>query len=377
MGRRFFPLDRSLRLRVDQWSEGAAQVATLQGLQAPSFALAAKAYHQAIGEEMSADSLRRVSEGFGAELAAVRADEVEQAHAVGAVGERPDTQRVTPIDPIVDRASVSSDGLMLLLRGEGWKEVKVTAISQVAVRDASQRPAGESRRGTDSWVHLQHTSYQAGVWDADTLQRYQYAEGLRRGLLQCPILSSPNDAAGWIGRTTVANFPRAILIVDWIHADQRVWAVGNDVFGEGSASARQWVVPQLDALWDGKALEVVATITALQSSSDLVRQAKSYFKNNHERMDYPTYRAAGYPIGSGAVEGANRYAQRAYSARSRTLISPAGSVKRSRLGGSSTPWFQAMPLADRQSARALGDLDRPQLSATARPGRVAACGRTP
>jgi len=155
-------------------------------------------------------------------------------------------------------------------------------------------------------VHLQHTSYQAGVWDADTLQRYQYAEGLRRGLLKCPILASPNDAAGWIGRTTMANFPRAVSIVDWIHADQRVWAVGNEVFGEGSPKARQWVASQLDALWDGKALDVAATITALQSSSDLVRQAKSYFENYHERMDYPTYRAAGYPIGSGAVEGANR-----------------------------------------------------------------------
>lgn len=281
-------------------------MATLQGMQAASFERAAQAYQLAIGDEMSADSLRRVSEGFGARIAAVRAEEVEQAHSLGEVGESPDTPRVRHIDPIADRASISSDGVMLPLRGEGWKEAKVTAISQVMVRDCSHHSARESRRSTDPRVHLQRTSYQAGVWDADTLQRYQYAEGLRRNLPHCRILSTTNDAAGWIERTTLANFPSVVSIVDWIHADQRVWAAGKEVFGDASAHTHQWVTAQLDALWDGKALEVASAIAALQSSSDVVRQAKNYFEHYHSRMDYPSYRAAGYPIGSGAVEGANR-----------------------------------------------------------------------
>lgn len=302
MGRRLFPLDRWLRLRHDQWSEGAAQVATLQGLQAPSFARAAHAYAHAIGEAMSADSLQRLSEGFGAQIAQVRAGEVEQAHAAGPGGASPPPARVAVMEPISERASISSDGVMILLRQEGWKEVKVTALSQVDVVDA--HPAG--RRSTDPRVRLQHTSYQAGVWDADTMQRYQYAEGLRRGLPQCPCLSSTNDAAGWIDRITVANFPGVVSIVDWIHADQRVWAVGNEVFGHTPVAAQHWVNSQLDGLWEGKALEVAAAIAALPSTSAIVRQAHGYFEAYHGRMDYPTYRAAGYPIGSGAVEGANR-----------------------------------------------------------------------
>lgn len=309
MGRRRFPLDQSLRLRADCWSEGAAQVATQQGLQAPSFERAAQAYTLAIGEAISADSVRRLSEGFGAQIAAVRAHEVERAHTVEPLREVRETPRmalVSQIDPIAERASLSSDGVMLLLRGEGWKEAKVTALSQVVVLEASQRPQRESRRGSDPWVRLQHTSYQAGVWNADALQRYQYAEGLRRGLDQCRILSSTNDAAGWIDRITVTNFPGVISIVDWTHADQRVWAVGNEVFGDGSAAAREWINTQLDALWEGKALDVAASMAALPSASDTVRKAQGYFEAYHGRMDYPTYRAAGYPIGSGAVEGANR-----------------------------------------------------------------------
>ena len=72
------------------------------------------------------------------------------------------------------------------------------------------------------------------------------------------------------------------------------------------AAAQHWVDAQLDGLWEGKALEVAAAIAALPSTSAIVRQAHGYFEAYHGRMDYPTYRAAGYPIGSGAVEGANR-----------------------------------------------------------------------
>ena len=68
-GRRFFPLDQKLKLRPDHWSEGAARVATRQGLQAKSFALAAESYREAVGGSMSPDSLRRLTEGWGQAMA--------------------------------------------------------------------------------------------------------------------------------------------------------------------------------------------------------------------------------------------------------------------------------------------------------------------
>ncbi len=33
-----------------------------------------------------------------------------------------------------------------------------------------------------------------------------------------------------------------------------------------------------------------------------VRRTPGYFRNNHKRMQYDAFRAAGYPIGSGTVE---------------------------------------------------------------------------
>jgi hypothetical protein len=129
--RRFFPLDRKLRLRDDHWSEGAARVAVRQGLQAKSFDWAADAYEDALRAAMSRDSLRRMKEGWGQIVEEQRAAEVRQVsmekYPMAA------EQVVTVATPIQDQANVSTDAGMILLRAEGWKEVKMGVFSQVKV----------------------------------------------------------------------------------------------------------------------------------------------------------------------------------------------------------------------------------------------------
>lgn len=78
-GRRFFPLDQKLKLRADHWSEGAARVATRQGLLGKSFELAAEAYSDATGGNISRDSLRRITEGWGHATEQKRKVEARQA----------------------------------------------------------------------------------------------------------------------------------------------------------------------------------------------------------------------------------------------------------------------------------------------------------
>ena len=71
-------------------------------------------------------------------------------------------------------------------------------------------------------------------------------------------------------------------------------------------------------LWEGKSDELIAD---LRGESDrvghpekadtnssprviLYRDAYSYFPNNREAIDYPTFRSKGWPLGSGVTEGA-------------------------------------------------------------------------
>jgi hypothetical protein len=69
-------------------------VATRLGLQGKSFDLAATAFGDAVGRDMSADSLRRITEGWGQVVAAQRQLEAERANAVAQRGEKPEDRRV-------------------------------------------------------------------------------------------------------------------------------------------------------------------------------------------------------------------------------------------------------------------------------------------
>jgi len=322
-GRRFSPLDRKLRLRADHWSEGAARVATRHGLRAPSFRQAAEEYTDAVGGAISESSLRRVTLGVGEEIAEWKEGEAERACAPAQRGEDPRSCRVATHEPIVGQANVSTDGTMIRLHDEGWKEVKISAISKVEVEpptakcaSSTQRSGSDpvaprpSRREQDPQVHLTAHSYCAGLWDADELGCHQYAEGLRRAIDHVKRLSSVNDGAPWIERITLTNFPDAVQIVDWSHASGRLWAVGQAMYGEGSDKTKTWVEANLDDLWAGKGWAVVGTLHSLKLDQrpvpDEVRQAPGYFESNLARMRYEQFRAQGYPIGSGTVESGGK-----------------------------------------------------------------------
>jgi hypothetical protein len=258
---------------------------------------------------MSGSSVRRITEGFGEQLVQHRQAEAQRASAITWVGESPRERRVALQDPVQGQGNLSSDGTMLLIRGEGWKEVKLMTISRVTLLEAGdeqrRRAQREGKRKDGVVVRLSQHSYCAGLWDADGFCTYQYAEGLRRGLDLVQPLSSVNDGALWIERVTQTNFPQAVQIIDWSHALQRLWGVANTVYGEGPRAAH-WVEHREKALWDGKVEQVIKALDDLDLEQpgypDLVRQAPGYFRNNRERMRYDLFRAAGYPIGSGTVE---------------------------------------------------------------------------
>lgn len=282
---------------------------TEQGLQSPSFERAARLFAQAEGEPLCADSVRRVTEGFGEQVRSGRAAEVAQVYALTPGAGAPSAALPQVVQPLEGTVNLSSDGTMIRIRGEGWKEVKLTVLSQV-LACLEQSPADAAEGEAQAAVRLCQHSCQAGLWEADTLGRYQYTEGLRRGLHEGQRLSSVNDGAAWIERITAENYPQAVQIVDWTHAKGHLSQVAQEVFGENSPAGTSWVAAQKKVLWPGGALQVAEAIGALPAPAEVVRQAQGYFQSNHHRMQYAQYRAAGYPTGSGTVEsGGLNYVQ--------------------------------------------------------------------
>src|SRR4051794_2899944 len=105
-------------------------------------------------------------------------------------------------------------------------------------------------------------------------------------------------------------------ILDLLHVMERLWKVAWCLFEEGTqkAEAEQWVEDRLRMLLDGKVGDVIGglrqTLTKRKlrgSRRTTFREVIGYFDRNRSRMRYDEYLAAGYPIGSGVIEGACRH----------------------------------------------------------------------
>ena len=107
-----------------------------------------------------------------------------------------------------------------------------------------------------------------------------------------------------------------ICILDLFHVMERLWKVAWCLFEEKTQKreAHQWVEERLRMLLEGKVDAVIRRV-ALQADPAELEGAEAedgaggggYFERNRDRMKYDEYLAAGYPIGSGVVEGACRH----------------------------------------------------------------------
>ena len=139
-----------------------------------------------------------------------------------------------------------------------------------------------------------------------------YAEACRRGLgtprVHTVVLLG--GGAAWIWQRA-RHFLRVrgvelVEIVDIYPAYEDLWAVGNAVFGAGSARAAGWVQPLKDRLYEQGAAPILSALSALTPETDeaaeAVRVAIGYVTTHAARLDYPRFVARQLPIGSGAVE---------------------------------------------------------------------------
>jgi hypothetical protein len=105
-------------------------------------------------------------------------------------------------------------------------------------------------------------------------------------------------------------------VLDLLHVMERLWKAAWCLFEEGTqkAEAERWVEDRLRMLLDGKVGSAIGgfrqTLTKRKltgSRRKTLREVIGYFERNRSRMRYDEYLAAGYPIGSGVIEGACRH----------------------------------------------------------------------
>jgi len=107
---------------------------------------------------------------------------------------------------------------------------------------------------------------------------------------------------------------RAVGILDIWHVTEYLWKLAYCFHSEGSDEAEAFVETYLRKLLEGKVRRAIGGIRQMATKRGLskprrkkLQQCLNYFAKRCEHMKYNEYLAAGYPIGSGVVEGACRH----------------------------------------------------------------------
>lgn len=245
------------------------------------FAHAARELGRLTGAVVSESLAERLTEAAGAAYVA------EQAAAVERLERQP-----TPAPAGPGLLQLSADGAMVSLVGKQWVEVKTLALGRVT-------------RAADGTVRATDLSYFSRRAEHTAFRRLALAETYRRGVGTALVVVAVMDGADWLQRFIDFHRPDAIRILDFPHAVGYLTQASHEAFGAGRAATSEWLGTQAHALKHDGPDAVLAALRALPPGEQR-DTALGYLEPRLAQLQYPTFRAAGYPIGSGIVESANK-----------------------------------------------------------------------
>lgn len=300
----FSPLDRRLRLARTAWSEHLVQEAARLVATSGSYASAAETLSRWTGVTVTPTTLWRRTTETAVAVAAVLEAEAGAVMAPPVAGESPQAERLAAHAPLSEAANVSIDGVKILTRESGGREIKLVAVSGVQ----TERVTDE--RGERAVVRLSQHSYRAKLVELAGFEAVVSAEVARRRVHRARQVTSVNDGGEGLMGLIGTVLPQATQVLDWSHAMGHVWKAGQAALGEGSAATTAWVKAREAQLWQGQMDEVQAALDDLPAkggeAGEKIRQVRTYMAEHAARMDYARFRAEGRPIGSGTVESAAR-----------------------------------------------------------------------
>ena len=302
------------------------------------FQQAAERLGRLAGIELGIETVRTHTEQVGTAL-------VERQRAATATVAQ--TQEAAePLDTAPELLVAEVDGVHVRFQ-DGWHEAKVGEIAGCHVGNGL--PSTHPMARPPVLVAPSYVATRAPVGEFGPLF---LAEAARRGALEVvdwtqPAATDPRlrlvgpaeahlrpvvvlgDGAHWIWELAAEHFGvQRIEIVDYWHATEHVWTVARALLGEDSDAAGVWAEAWCIDLLEHGPQPLLAALRSAEppdaAAAEVVRVERGYFTTNTARMDYPTFRAQGLPIGSGAVESAAKHVVQVRMKRSGMRWSDAG-----------------------------------------------------
>ena len=181
---------------------------------------------------------------------------------------------------------------------DGWREVKVGTFFSWDRRDQKAEPEA--------------VSYVADWRPADQFRQTLWQEALVRGAPAARSQAVIGDGAPWVWEMASYLFPHATQILDWYHLTQHLWQAAKVVHGEGTQQTKDLEKGWETEVWEGRSEAVEEHLRELVAENrddqdNTLRRCADYLQTHQHRLRYHLFRAMGWPLASGVVEGACKH----------------------------------------------------------------------
>jgi hypothetical protein len=247
------------------------------------------------GLAVAPETIRRECVRVGTAIRAAEALAIQQTQRTREPAE--------PLEPAPGLLVLEADGAMILFTG-GWHEVK---IGMVAGWDGDRLVAPSYVAAREPAAAFgPRFATEAARRGALAIERWEGGVTSRGLAILRPALILA-DGAVWIWSLADEYVDQRIEVSDFYHAAQHLAAVAAACFPD-PAAATAWVDARKGELLTLGLLPVLAAFDLLKpptpKAAEARRVERAYFASRIDRMDYPSLRLDGLPIGSGPIESA-------------------------------------------------------------------------
>lgn len=297
-----FPWDKKVGLTAKRLTPAAEEIVSLAGSLTDSFAeAAAKLLPKMCGLRLAETTVQRTTEAAGQRLG-------NQLAAGHTLGQRQDWDwHKDAHGKRCAYVSLDLTGVRQQALDGGKAEGRMPYVGMVynpvpdLPKDCPYRAKANARM---------QARYLSGLYDLDELGLQMRRQAAQVGMERAERWIGLSDGGNGLENFMQVNFPRdLVLILDFWHASEYLADLAKLLHpkdeDESTRLHKEWA--HIMKHEGGKRIvEVLQTLSLPRTTAikEKYQEVLNYFTNNLHRMDYPSYVANGWLIGSGSVESA-------------------------------------------------------------------------
>ena len=293
----FYPLDEALGLAPSPKQYDIQDLEAWLSSELP-FQTASEAFKRCTGDSLSADHMFETANRVGNHL-----DILDVCPSKDEIGQK----------------------VVELSKGKFRRPVMMLAIDGAHAPTRPEPSPWKGKRGKGEWKEAK--GFRLYLIDADRIihliswHQVQDEDEFAQGLLQIRKagliaegkvrLCLIGDGAPWIWNKPLEIFPKAKQVLDFYHCSEYVHAVANVQYGKGTRKAKEWVEATFTRLFHNNIDDVIHGLKIMQPASpeaqEKIADVVKYLSKRKGQVSYGSAKRAGYHLGSGAIESANKF----------------------------------------------------------------------